>query len=186
MVPYISHGVQPVTEWVVPVSCPLPEALANRPVPPVSANASPQTTLPSAMSSPVPPALRAPELVAVGRDEGQVSVTVVEGNRGRGHVHVHPRAVLEPARDPAVMGDLTGGCESYDVVRGDGATAVERAALHGKAGFRYLIDDVPPPATVDGDGTLDPWLTALKIDPAFDRLRSEPRFVDLMDRVGLW
>lgn len=32
----------------------------------------------------------------------------------------------------------------------------------------------------------DPWLTALKIDPAFDRLRPEPRFIALAERIGLW
>lgn len=31
----------------------------------------------------------------------------------------------------------------------------------------------------------DPWLAALKIDPAFDPIRSHPRFVDLMERTGI-
>lgn len=31
----------------------------------------------------------------------------------------------------------------------------------------------------------DPWLLALKFDPAFDPVRSQPRFVDLMKRVAL-
>jgi hypothetical protein len=29
----------------------------------------------------------------------------------------------------------------------------------------------------------DPWLAFLKIDPAFDVVRAEPRFVDLAERI---
>jgi len=32
---------------------------------------------------------------------------------------------------------------------------------------------------------LDPWITALNVEPAFEPLRSDPRFASLVRRMGL-
>ena len=32
----------------------------------------------------------------------------------------------------------------------------------------------------------DNWLTHLKVDPKFDKMRSDPRFSDMLQRIGLW
>jgi tetratricopeptide (TPR) repeat protein len=36
-----------------------------------------------------------------------------------------------------------------------------------------------------GVGELDPWITAINIDPAFDTIRKEPRFRAIVRRLGL-
>ncbi len=55
------------------------------------------------------------------------------------------------------------------------------ATIHAALGEKDLAFEWLQKAYEDRSG----WLVYLKIDPMFDPLRSDPRFTDLLRRVGL-